>query len=187
MNLLGGPAGAGKSLFARDPALSVATGTPWRGYRVVTPRQVLWVASEGLEKFEERWGQHPLWHMGKSRVIIEASPVNLLMLSDEERLVKRCVENGVGLVVFDVIYGMGLPDDNGTKDVLSVIDTLKRISAASGAGTQEIPMNQGVPCANLCGEPADAGQPVGPMRDPRTRESGDVHLGCGRDTGWEVA
>ena len=41
VNLLGGPSAAGKSLLARDLALSVASGDAWQGYRVTGARPVL--------------------------------------------------------------------------------------------------------------------------------------------------
>ena len=43
-----------------------------------------------------------------------------------------------GLVVFDVIYGMGMADDTGTGDVMPVLAALKRISAEFGAATLAI-------------------------------------------------
>jgi hypothetical protein len=50
-------------------------------------------------------------------------------------LLKEYAGEWPGLVIFDVIYGMGMADDNGVRDVVPVITALKRISAAWGAAT----------------------------------------------------
>jgi hypothetical protein len=138
MNLIGGPSESGKSLLARDWALSVATGEPWRGYTVPTRRNVLWVASEGLHDFSERWESQHLWDMAADRVYVLEDPVNLVTGGDVDWLLGEYAEERPGLVVFDIVYAMGMNDDNGTKDVLPLITSLKKISAAWGAATLAI-------------------------------------------------
>jgi hypothetical protein len=137
-NMLGGPSEAGKSLLARDWVLSVASGTAWRGYLVPQPRNVLWVASEGLHDFAMRWEAHPLWQYAADRVFVLDEPVDLVRGDDVDWLLKEYAAERPGLVVFDVIYGMGMADDNGVKDVVPVISSLKRISAEWGAATLAI-------------------------------------------------
>lgn len=135
VNLLGGPSEAGKSLVARDWSLHVAAGVAWRGHQVVRSRGVLWVASEGTHDFAERWESRPLWDLAADRIYVLDQPVNLLSRGDVADLLGEYAEDDIGLVVFDVIYGMGLADDNGTKDVGPIINALKHISREWGAAT----------------------------------------------------
>jgi hypothetical protein len=136
VNLLGGPTEAGKSLLARDWALGIASGTGWRGHGVTRPRYVLVVVSEGTHDFVERWTtQSPLWEQAQKGVFILDEPVNLVRGDDVDWLLKEYADEQPGLVVFDVIYGMGMADDNGVKDVLPVLASMKRISAAWQAAT----------------------------------------------------
>jgi hypothetical protein len=134
MNLLGGPPGQGKSLLARDWAMSVATAAPWQGHAVPEARNVLWVASEGLHDTRVRFGTHALIGKAKDRIWIEDA-VNLTVATDVEWLLTEYADLRPGLVVFDVIYGMGMTDDNGTKDALPVINSMKRLSAEWGCAT----------------------------------------------------
>jgi hypothetical protein len=135
VNLLGGPSEAGKSLLARDWSLSVAAGVPWRGHSVTTTRQVLWIASEGTHDFSARWESQPLWNDAADRIEIIDIPISLLSPSDVAWLLDEYGDVRPGLVVFDVIYGMGMPDDNGTRDVLPVLGAMKEISKSWGAAT----------------------------------------------------
>jgi hypothetical protein len=141
VNLLDGPPEAGKSIVAQEWVFTVATGEPWRGlYQPAggQVRSVVWVASEGLHDFEVRWVGHPLWERAADRVYVEDQPIDLVRGGDVDWFLDRYRDLGtavapktvgVGLVVFDVIYGMGMADDNGTKDVLPVLTSMKRISA----------------------------------------------------------
>ena len=135
INLLGGPSAAGKSLLARDWSLSVATGTPWMGYEVPDARKVLWIASEGLNDFTDRWTSQPLWDAAQDSVFILGEPINLVSGDDTDWLLKEYGDERPGLVVFDLIYGMGMADDNGMKDALPVLTNLKKISREWGAAT----------------------------------------------------
>lgn len=135
VNLLGGPSEAGKSLLARDWMLHTAAGVAWRGHAVVEPRTCLYVMSEGTHDFDERWEAQPLWDTAKGNIFVLDEPVNLLDPGDVDWLLKEYAQERPGLVVFDVIYGMGLADDNGTKDIGPLMTQLKRISAEWGAAT----------------------------------------------------
>lgn len=135
VNLIGGPTEAGKSLLARDFCLSVASGQPWHGHAVKQRKDIVWVASEGLHDFGQRWASQDLWEAAKARVHVVPDPINLVGNSGTDWLLSQTAGLDLGLVVFDVIYGMGMGDDNGVKDALPVINNLKRISAETGAGT----------------------------------------------------
>jgi AAA domain len=135
VNLLGGPQEAGKSLLARDWTLHIASGVSWGGYTVSERRKVLVVLSEGTHDFAERWATQPLWNHAAEWIYILDEPVDLVHGDDVDWLLKEYADERPGLVVFDVIYGMGMRDDNGVKDVLPVLSSLKRISAEWGAAT----------------------------------------------------
>lgn len=135
LNLLGGPSAAGKSLLARDWALSVGSGQPWNGNLVPEKRNVLWIASEGMHDFSFRWKSQPLWDDAKDNIYVLPDPINLVQPGDVDWLLAEYDAERPGLVVFDVIYGMGMADDTGTKDVFPVINAMKRISAAWGGAT----------------------------------------------------
>lgn len=135
VNLLGGPSEAGKSLLARDWVLSVASGESWRGHAVPEPRNVMVILSEGTHDFPERWARHSLWETAADRVFVLDEPVDLLSRHDVDWLLEEYAAERPGLVVFDVIYGMGMPDDNGTQDVLPVLAAMKRVSAGFDAAT----------------------------------------------------
>lgn len=124
VNLLAGPSEAGKSLAARDWAFDVAR----------SGRNVLWVASEGMHDVRQRFMSRPDFHDVAGRINILDEPVNLLV-GDDRWLLEEYADERPALAVFDLIYAMGMTDDNGVKDVMPVIAALKRISAAWGAAT----------------------------------------------------
>lgn len=134
-NLLAGPKDAGKSLLARDWSLGVASGKGWREFAVPERRNVLWIASENTHDFAERWESQPLWSAAADGLWVLDEPVNLPSRRDVSWLLDEYGEQRPGLVVFDVIYGMGLGDDNSAKDVGQVIAAMKRISKAWDAAT----------------------------------------------------
>ena len=135
VNLLGGPPGSGKSLLALDWAFHIAAGVPWRGHAVPEKRSVLWVASEGLHDARTRWHAHPLWEQAKRNFWVLDIPISLTVETDVDWLIEEYLLERPGLVVFDVIYGMGMRSDNGTEDALPVLKAMKRISAKFDAAT----------------------------------------------------
>lgn len=127
--LLGGPDSAGKSLLARDWAVSLVTMQPWRGCSVPEKRRVLWVGSEGLHDLRERWG--PWWDQCKDQVDVTDLGVKLSSPKAVARFVARWGDEAPGLVVLDTIYGAGMmQDDNGVKDVVPTIEGMKDIAQA---------------------------------------------------------
>lgn len=115
VNLLGGPSGEGKSLVARDWAFDVIE----RG------GTALWIPSEGMHDFAQRFVSSERWDKVADGLSVLDDAVNLKLETDW--LLKEVQR--ADLVVFDVIYGMGMDDDNGVKDALPIINALKRISA----------------------------------------------------------
>jgi AAA domain len=126
--LLGGPDSAGKSLLARDWAQCVASGASWRGYEVARVRPVLYVMDEGHHDFADRWSAMPLWEASKDNIYVLGDPVNLLSEADVGDIIDEYADITPGLVIFDTIYGMGMPDDMGVKEVTPVIASLKRLA-----------------------------------------------------------
>lgn len=135
VNLLAGPSASGKSLLTRDWALHVAAGVPWRGYSVPERRSVLLVLSEGLHDVERRWTTQPLWNAACDNVFIQDQPISLLVSEDVDALLDEYKRERPGLVIFDLIYAMGLTSDDGQKDVQPLIGAMKKISATWGAAT----------------------------------------------------
>lgn len=138
VNLLAGPEASGKSLWTRDLALCVASGHPWRGHVVPEPRNVLLAFSEGTHDFAERYESHPLWEAAADRIWIIDQPINLVAGSDTDWLLREYADERPGFMLLDVIYGFGLSDDTGTKDVLPVLKSMKRISAEWQAATMAV-------------------------------------------------
>jgi AAA domain/Bifunctional DNA primase/polymerase, N-terminal len=122
---LAGPPEAGKSLLARDWMLAVANGTSWQRLYRGRPRDVTYVISEGHHDLDERFPAG-----GIDRISIFTEPV---MLTDDDAVDDFIVQHDgldTGMVVFDIVYDMGMADDNGTKDVAPVISAARKISHA---------------------------------------------------------
>lgn len=125
VNLLGGPSEAGKSLLARDWAIELAAAG----------KTVLWVAGEGMHDVEDRFGSHPGWSDDVAARLLYLDPINVTSESEVDWLVQEYRQDAIKLVVFDLIYDMGMSDENGFKDVGPVFRGLKRISAEWNAAT----------------------------------------------------
>jgi hypothetical protein len=130
-NGLAGPSEAGKSLLVRDWSLQVAS----------SGRNVLLVLSEGTHDFAERWESQAAWQSSADRIWIVDDPVDIVHGDDVDWLLNTYADVHPALVVFDVIYEMGMADDSGTKDVGPVFSALKRISAEWGAATLAVGHN----------------------------------------------
>lgn len=124
VNLLGGPSEAGKSLLARDWAIELATAG----------KHVLWVAGEGMHDVDERFGAHPLWSDDVASRLLYLDPVNVTSETEIAWLVREYDDVRPALTIFDLIYDMGMSDENGMKDVAPVFRGLKAICSAWGGG-----------------------------------------------------
>jgi hypothetical protein len=118
--------------------MHVASGVPWQGHTVREARSVLYVMDEGMHDFGDRWAVSSLWDLAKDRIFVVAESVNLLSTEDVKRLIDEYLDVRPGLVIFDTIYGMGMPDDMGVKEVAPVVNSLKTITAAWDACTLAI-------------------------------------------------
>jgi Bifunctional DNA primase/polymerase, N-terminal/AAA domain len=123
-NGLAGPSEAGKSLQVRDWLLEIAE----------SGRKVLAVLSEGTHDFEARWASHPRYERAADNIYVLDEPVDLVHGDDVDWLLAEYADVD-GVVAFDVIYDMGMADDNGVKDVMPIFASLKRISSTLGVAT----------------------------------------------------
>ena len=119
---LAGPPEAGKSLLARNWCCEIAAAG----------RGVLYALSEGQFDLADRFGAHPLIADAGPRLWFLDAYVNLASPSDVAWLCETYAARAPALVVFDMIYGFGLPDDNGVQGVAPVIGGCKRIAAELG-------------------------------------------------------
>jgi hypothetical protein len=77
-----------------------------------------------------------LWdHPGQANIYVMDDPFNLTSESEVDWLLKEYGEERPGLIVFDVIYGMGLKEENNLKEAMPIINNMKRISQEWNAAT----------------------------------------------------
>lgn len=124
VNLLGGPRASGKSLLARDWSFEVAR----------SGRNVLYVASEGMFDFAERWTSQPGYADVRDRIFV-LDPVRITSEIEVDWLLNEYRDERPALVVFDLIYDMGDFDENSAHEVGQVFRGCKRISVEWGGGT----------------------------------------------------
>lgn len=124
---LAGPQEAGKSLLIRDWLDAVANGKAWRVFRS-RPREVTYVISEGHFDLKERFE-----HVKTDNIFIYRKPVKLNNESAVEHFIEQHDGHDTGLVVFDIIYHMGVSDDNTSKDVGPVLKSCRKIADALNA------------------------------------------------------
>lgn len=132
--------GIGKSFLALDWALTIAAGLDWMG-RKTQEGHVYYMVGEGVGDLQYRvkaWSDHhqvplsaiaPYVHLD-----FEATPLSHPDKSGEliERL--AIIGDGLRFVVIDTLSCVMVgADGNDNKDVAMVVDTAKRIKAATGA------------------------------------------------------
>jgi hypothetical protein len=122
---LAGPQEAGKSLLVRDWADVVANGRDWNGYRATAQREVSYVISEGHFDLDQRF-----IGISMDRLFIYRDPVMLNNDAAVDHFLRQHEGTDIGLVIFDIIYHMGVGDDNTMKDVKPVLQAGRRISRA---------------------------------------------------------
>jgi hypothetical protein len=120
-----GPQEAGKSLLVRDWADVVANGRDWNGYRATAQREVSYVISEGHFDLDQRF-----IGISMDRLFIYRDPVMLNNDAAVDHFLRQHEGTDTGLVIFDIIYHMGVGDDNTMKDVKPVLLAGRRISRA---------------------------------------------------------
>jgi hypothetical protein len=114
------PPEAGKSLWCRDLACGVAADGGG----------VLYAISEGQFDLLYRFGAHPRIDEARPRLGFLDAALSLASAADVDWLTERA--SGVSLIIFDMIYGFGLPDDEGAKGVAPVLAGCKRLAAKLG-------------------------------------------------------
>jgi hypothetical protein len=121
---LAGPQEAGKSLLVRDWADVVANGRNWNGF-TAAPREVSYVISEGHFDLEERFRG-----ISTDDIYIYRQPVMLGNPAAVDHFLDQHEGHDTGLVIFDIIYHMGVNDDNTMKDVKPALQAARRIAYA---------------------------------------------------------
>ena len=116
---LAGPPEAGKSLLVRNWLCEIAA----------SGRSVVFVLSEGQFDMAERFGSHPAITAAAPHLFFLDGGFNLGSPSDLSWFCGTYRDRRPALIVFDMIYGFGLPDDNGVKGVAPVINGGKQIAA----------------------------------------------------------
>jgi hypothetical protein len=123
---LAGPPEAGKSLLIRDWLDAVANGTTWRQWRTTTPRPVTYVIGEGRGGIPTRFrGVRP-------DNITVCSPVALPVEAEVDRFIESQRDSNPGLIVFDMIYHMGVLDEDKSTAMLPLLAAARRISDELG-------------------------------------------------------
>lgn len=119
---LAGPPEAGKSLLIRDWLDAVANGTRWRQWRNPTPRPVTYVIGEG------RGGIPTRFRDVEPANINVCSPVALPVEAEVDRFIDTQRDTAPGLIVFDMIYHMGVLDEDKSNAMLPLLAAARRIS-----------------------------------------------------------
>jgi hypothetical protein len=122
---LAGPPSAGKSLLARDLGNAVANGKAWKGHSVPEALGVTYVWGEGLFDLGIRFAG-----IRKDQMLSYPKPVNLLDRNAVSALITehKELERRTGLIIFDMIYQMGIEDDNNSKDGIPLMAASKTIA-----------------------------------------------------------
>lgn len=124
---LAGPPEAGKSLLCRDWLDCVANGVPWRGYTPAEVRQCTYVVGEGRSGLKRRFSGV------EATNIRVATPVNLTSNTEVDRFLElkkaQEEEDGPhGLIIFDMIYQMGVENEDKSSDVMPAVRNAIRIA-----------------------------------------------------------
>lgn len=141
-SVLYGPSNVGKSFFALDLAVHVATGTPYRGKMRVDRGAVIYVTLEGYRSFDNR--VIALKKKGKlpagTPLYFVKSPVLLLEAADCDALVEAVTEIAhqkrvsVRLVVIDTLSrAMAGGDESSSVDMTNVVRAVDKIRISTGA------------------------------------------------------
>lgn len=130
--LVFGDSNAGKSFFALDLALSLATGEAWLGHRPAKVGHVVYVCAEGADGVRDRidaWLLHHGLDDAPNLHIITESP-NLLDAGDVAGVIAQIKTlDGLPLVtVFDTLAAsMEGGDENSPEDMTAAVGALRRV------------------------------------------------------------
>lgn len=137
LGLIIGPPGSGKSFFALDLALAIATGAPWCGLKVRQGR-VAYIAAEGTGGFANRvkaaLRQQDLDPTTAPLSILPSAP-NFMDKADVVDVAKSIVHHGGAEVIFIDTYAQVTPgaDENSGKDMGKALALCKGLHRATRA------------------------------------------------------
>jgi hypothetical protein len=133
---MAGPPEAGKSLTVRDWLCGLgARGVPG-----------VYAMSEGQHDVVDRFRASPDYKAAEPLLRTYEGPLALGVREDQDWFISAYRPHQPRLIVFDMIYGFGLPDDQGVRDVAPVLNGCKRIAAELGA------------CVLVTGHPGHSGE-----------------------------
>jgi hypothetical protein len=137
MALLIGPPASGKSFFALDLALAIATGDQWNGRRTKQGR-VAYVAAEGAGGFANRVKaalQHKELDPAKVPMMVLSAAPNFMDKAEVVEVAKAIVNQGGADVIFIDTYAQVTPgaDENSGKDMGKALSLCRGLHRATHA------------------------------------------------------
>lgn len=135
-SVIGDP-GVGKSAVVLDMAAHIATGRPWHGRRTIQC-PVAYIAGEGVRGASSRlkaWERAHDENLDGRLFIVEEALMIGGAIENWAYIAEKCVEHGVGLIIFDTLARMttGL-DENSAADMGKGISAFNKLQNATGAG-----------------------------------------------------
>jgi hypothetical protein len=134
--------GVGKTFVTMSLATAVAIAPDWLGFKVVSPKPVVYAVGEGQAAFPLRLSalrtayelrdDEPsgVWYVRESFSLLNPDDITALLDGIREHLAGEAP----GLVVLDPLASfMGGGDENDTKDMSAAVAALNRIRAETGA------------------------------------------------------
>ena len=137
MGVIYGESGAGKSFFALDLVMSIATGQPWRGHKV-KQGNVAYICAEGAGGFAIRvraYAEHHGLLLGELPLHILGDAPNFLEKADIKDLVAALRSLGkIDIVVVDTLAQVTAgANENSGEDMGRALSHCKAIHKAIGA------------------------------------------------------
>ncbi|TVM16449.1 hypothetical protein DPQ33_12625 [Oceanidesulfovibrio indonesiensis] len=130
LSVLFGASGSMKSFLAIDLGMSIATGTPWHGFRVQNPGSVLYIAGEGFQGLRKRlraWSvahdvQHAPFYTAERGVQFPDKTAAAEVRQEAQRL-----EQPPQLIIIDTLSRSLVGDENNAADMSAFIQGLDEL------------------------------------------------------------
>ena len=133
--LITGPQKIGKSLFASQLALCMASGQPFVGFKPTAPtRRVLSLQAEvGERRMQQRFGRQAVLFSGEALTnVLNACTFSMLKVdhADGAAILRELVQQYTpDIVIIDPLANFHCGDENVAQDILRVTSVLDRIRA----------------------------------------------------------
>jgi len=129
-----GETGAGKSFYALDLALCVATGIDFHG-RKVKQTNGMYVAAEGNRGYRRRmkaWMRKHNWQGSLDGFFLTSGAVDLFDIEKLKEIVLSCEANEVGLIFFDTFHRCFSGEENSARDVGTALQNIGKYFTEKG-------------------------------------------------------